>query len=345
MGIFDLNKIKTKDDFPSVLLLYGKDTFTLNEYYNKIIAFLVADEDSKTDFELIDGEENNINNLLALALQLPMLSDKRIIAVRRFDNMFSGRKKKKTENTPFNHYLANPNPSTILILLVEDTDTSSKNKVDNSKEPYDIILSKHSYKEFTQIKENKFTAWIIDRFKQKNITIEQKSAELIVANCHPNLMDIANEIDKISLHYIGQNNILYDEILYIIGYTRSNTIFDLTNAIYYRNMKKAVSIFHNIMKKAGEENVIIYQLASLFYKLYKLIELKGTNKAQNEIARELEIHQYYLSNYMTALQNYSVEEITAAIILINDTDYKLKSMRIDKRLLVEELLVKILEKV
>jgi len=344
MALFDLNKIKTKNDFPPVLLLYGKDTFSLNEYYNKIIAFLVDDEDSKTDFEIIDGEENNINNLLTLAVQIPMIAEKKIIAVRRFDNMFSGRKKKNVEGTPFNQYLSNPNLSTILILLVEDTDTGSKNKVDNSKDPYDVILSKHSYKEFPQIKESRFVTWVIDRFKQKGISVEQKSAELIVANCPPSLMDIANEIDKIAIYYIARNNISYDEILDIIGYTRSNTIFDLINAVYYRNVKKAIPIFHNIIKNTEEEKKIIYQLATLFYKLYKLIELKGTNKSQNEIARELEVNQYYISNYMTAMQNYNIEEITRAIILINEADYKLKTMRIDKQLLLQELLIKILER-
>jgi DNA polymerase-3 subunit delta len=342
MGIFDLNKIKTKENFPSVLLLYGKDIFTLNEYYRKIIAFLVDNEDSRSDFEFIDGEENSVNDLLSLALQVPMLSEKKIVAVRRFDNMFSGRKKKKTENTPFNQYLENPNPSTIMLLLVEDSDT--KSKVDNSKEPYNILLTKHSYKEFPQIKESRFAKWIIDRFKEKNITIGQNAAELIVANSNPNLMDISNEIDKICLYYIGQSIISFEEIIEIMGYNRSNTIFDLTNAIYYRDIKKGISVFNNIMKRSGEENIIIYQLSSLFYKLYKLIELKESNKSQNEIARELEVHQYYLSNYMSAMQNYSVEEITRAIILINEADYQIKTLRINKRLLVEELLIKILEK-
>lgn len=342
MALFDINKIKTKSDFPSVLLLYGKDTFTLNEYYKKIIEFLITTDDDKSELEFLNGDENNVNNLVQVALQIPMLSERKVVVVRRFDNMFSGRKKKNIENSPFHKYLSNPNPSTILLLLVEDTDTTTKSKIDATKDPFDILLLKHYYKEFPQVRENKFAGWVVDRFKQKGITIEQESANLIVSSTQPLLMDLANEVDKISLYYIDRNTISFDEILEIIGYTRANTIFDLSDAIYSRDMKKAISILQNIMKKTGEETIILYTLGDLFYKLYRLIELKSSNMVEKDIARNLGVHPYYLSNYIKALRNYSIEEISKAIILINDVDHKLKSMRINKHFLIQELLISIL---
>jgi DNA polymerase-3 subunit delta len=344
MEIFDIKKIKTLTDFPPILLLYGKDSFSLNEYYKRIIDFLVPNDESRLDFEMIDGDESDINNMVTLALQLPMLSDRRIVVVRRFDSMFLSRRKKVTTASSFHKYLSNPNPTTILILLVEDTDTSSKNKVDFTKDPFSILLSKHSYKEFPYIKENKYTSWVIDRFKQKSITIEQRTAELIVSNTQPSLMDLANEIDKICLYYIDKNNISFDEITDIIGYTRANTIFDLEDAMQSRNIKRAISILQYLMQKNGEETIIIYTLGNLFYKLYRLIELKKKNIIEKDIAKDLGVHPYFLNNYIKSLRNYNIEEISKAIMLINDVDYKLKSMKINKHLLVEELLINILEK-
>ena len=342
MGLFDIKKIKTKEDFPAVLLLYGKDTFSLNEYYKEILKFLLDNEESNMDFEVLDAEESSIDYILFIASQLPMLSDRRVVVVRRFDSLFSGRRKKKVEDNPFNKYLSNPNTKTILILLVEDGDSSSKSKVDSTKDPFDALLSKHFYKEFPQVRENKFVAWVIDRFKQKGITIDQKTAELIVTYTAPSLMDLANEVDKISLYYIGNDNISFNEIIDIIGYTRENTIFDLSDAIFLRDIKKAMTVLHNLLRKTGEETLIIYTIGDLFYKLYRLIELKGSNMIEKDIAMKLGVHPYYLSNYIKGLRNYPIDEISKALILINDTDHKLKSMRINKHLLVEELLLKIL---
>jgi DNA polymerase-3 subunit delta len=159
MSIFKLEQIKNINDFPPILFLFGKDSFTMDETYRKIIKFLTADENQLTDFEVMDGEEKDTNYLLSMATQLPMLSERRILVVKRFDSLFKNKrsraKKDKEVDNELTKYIENPNNFTILILLVEEH-TDSKSDFAKTKSPYNLLIKLHPYIEFSVVYANKF---------------------------------------------------------------------------------------------------------------------------------------------------------------------------------------------
>ena len=338
MAKFNLDDIKNKNDFPNVLLLYGADTFTMDETLEKIIKFLIRTENDKIDFEIIDGEDANQNTIVNIAAQLPMLSEKRIIVVKRFDKVFKERRKKSDNVSLLAKYLENANQTTILIFTVD----ASENKLDTTKFPYDIITKKHSTVEFPAVYENQLPSWVVKRFvaKGKNINIE--TAELIVSQTPANLRSLANEVEKICLYEPQNQNITFDYVLNIIGATRQNTVFELTNAVAQRDSKKAIQIMLNILATSSQEILIITLLRDLFIKLWKLVELSEAGTTRDEMAKQIGLRNaYFLNDYLVGIKRYSLQDINNAFLIICETDQRIKSSNSNSKLIIEEMLIKI----
>ena len=338
MAKFNFNNIKDKNDFPSVLLLYGADTFTIDETLEKIIKFLIVTENDEIDFEVIDGESAELNSIVNIATQLPMLSDRRIVVVKRFDKVFKERRKKSASSTSITRYLENANDTTILILTVD----SSETKLDISKYPYDLIAQKHHYCEFPAVYENQLSGWVVKRFGQLGKSINLETAELIVSQTPANLRSLANEVDKICLYDPAASDITYDYVLNIIGTTRQNTVFELTNAVAQRNSQKAIQIMLNILATSSQEILIITLLRDLFIKLWKLVELSEAGTTRDEMARQIGLRNaYFLNDYLIGIKRYSLQDINNAFLIICETDQRIKSTNSNSKLIIEEMLIKI----
>jgi DNA polymerase-3 subunit delta len=173
------------------------------------------------------------------------------------------------------------------------------------------------------------------------VKVDLRTAELIVTQTQQNLMDIANEIEKILLSNLNAKTFSFEDVSKIIGYTRENSVYDLSNAIAARNEKKSFSILLNILKTPYQETIIIAVLRDLFIKIFKLIDLQAEGNTKDAMAKQIGVHPFYLSDYLIALEKYSTEEINNAFIVLSDTDKKIKSTTYNKKLDMQEMLANI----
>jgi DNA polymerase-3 subunit delta len=338
MAKINIEKI-TKNDFPKIILLCGEDSFSIDETLTKILSKIVVTENDNIDFEIADGENSTQNHIVNIASQLPMLSEKRVVVVKRFDKLFStsGRKKKSDSSTPIEKYLEKPNSSTCLILTIH-----SQTKIDTAKFPYNIIAKNGEILEFPKVYENQLTNWVLKRFSELGKTISQNTAELIVAQNNPNLYSLANEVEKISLYNPALKEISYDLVLEIIGSTRENTVFELVNSVAQRDAKKAISIMLNILSTDSKEVLMITLLRDLFIKLWKLIELNNQGFDRKEIASQIGVSPFFLNDYLIGIKKYSPAEINQAFVILCETDQKIKSTNSNSKFIIEEMLVRII---
>ncbi len=339
MAKITIDNIIENNSLPSILLLYGADKFTLSESLDKLLKSIVKTETDKIDFSYLDAEETNQNAIVNIALQLPMMAEKRVVVVRRFDKLFSGRRKKSDATPIIEKYLDSPNNSTLLILVADGSDDL---KIDFAKPPYSIIKNKHQVLEFPIVYENQLPTWTINRFKQKKITISHEAAELIVSQTPPDLRSLANEVEKISLHYLGNKEISLENIANIIGISRQNTVFELVKAIGEKSTKKAIAIMSNILAVSSQEVLIITVISDFFVKLWKLMDIISKNYPREEMARQIGLRNaYFLNDYMNALNKYTPEEISNTFSLLCEADSKLKSTNSNSKLIIEKLIIEL----
>ena len=349
--------IKSDISYP-IILLFGENEFSREEAQNLLIKKYVSTENDKFNFDIFDGDDTQISSLVDLCRSYPMMSDKRVVLVKRFDKLFSGRASKKNEtSSPLSFYINSPSDTTILI-LVADIDgakdisktfkSSNKEqfnkKVATLKFPYNQLISKFGWMEFPRVYESEYAKWTEGRIKAKGRTIQPEALEILVSRTKQTLRDLSNEVDKLLLATEGQKQITLDEINFLTGSTREYSTFDLQKVIVERNLPKAVRILNKILAVDRQEMLMIVIFSKLFINLLKIYDDYKAGVPPQSLSTKIGISPYQFSDYQTALKKYNAREIEHAVMAICETDFKLKSSNPDSLMIMQNMLFEIMEK-
>lgn len=355
----NLNHIIKENNFPPVLLLFGDEEFLLNEALSQIESVLIPNEESRYDFEVLDGEDITYDRIADSCLAFPFIADKRVVIVRNFDKVIKKTKSTKNSvNQSFNDYLNNPQLSTILILESKDdtfsgltADLQSKKneakalkKIQSAKFPYNIIFEKYYYIEFSKVSESNFANWIQKRFKAKAKEIEPQAVEFLKTNSNLSLRELDNEIDKIVIYYKDQEKITYNELLNVVGVSKIYNVFELQKAVGARDLTKSIMILQKLLATEKQEVLILTILSRYFLVLWKLTEAKATTSDNYKLAELCGINPYFVNEYKESCNKYNIIEIEQTLVKLTETDEKLKSSSISSLYLLEKLLIEIIDK-
>lgn len=351
--IDNIDKILKSGTIPPVILLFGEEEFLVEEAMNKIVKSLCKTETDLYNLDMLDGEECDLMRIADICSSYPLMSDRRVVVVKRFDSLFSGRGKKADSGTPFAKYLDKPSPSTLLLLVSSEKSISgissqlskqsaaAQKKIDGFKFPYNVLLSKHEWKEFPKMYESSFPAFIVKRFAQEGKECPIEAAELLAVQTPPSLRDLHNEIEKVSLYAAEKKVITSDDVLAVTGSSRKYNPFELQKALGARNLNESLKILNNILAVSREEMLIISVLTTYFTKIWKTIECAAMPPAQ--LAGVIGVSPYFTDEYKNAAKKYKPEDINNAFLVICETDTALKSGTTDNLLAMNQMIINIVE--
>ena len=356
--IESLQALIKSGNIPPILLLFGEENFLLEEDYNSLLLHLLPTDESKFDFEVIDASESDFNRIVDSCSSYPFVNSHRVVVVNNFDVLADKHSKKDGQHTGFQKYMDNPTSSTCLIIKAEldslfgvsadlknkKQEAKAKKKLDSLKFPFLTLINKHSWIEYPKVSQGNISAWVKDRFKSFDKTIDTMAAEFLIANSDLVLRNLAEEINKVIL-YIGDNkNVTADDMAESIGKSRHYNVFELQKAVGARNLALAITILQNMLATEKQEILIVTMISRYFISLWKLIEAQQDSSNQFDLAGKIGISPYFVAEYQEAARRYTSNEINRAIKLLTEVDYKLKSTSIPALFLLEKLFIGIMEK-
>lgn len=357
--MFDsINTLTDKGLDSPIILLFGDDEFSREEAQDKIINMLVASEDDKFNFDAFDGESASLNNIIELCMSYPMMSDKRVVLVKRFDKLFQGRVSKKVEtSSAIANYLNNPLESTKLILTAElesakdvyKTFKSSDKekfikKVAALKFPFNKLILDYKWMEFPRVYESEYPKWTKDKFKCYGKNIQPEAVDILLSRTKQTLRDISNEVEKIVIAIDKKNDITIEDINFITGSNREFTVFELQKQIADRNISKVIFILNKMLSVDKQEMLIMAIISKFFINLLKISEEFRNNASPQALASKLGISPFQFSDYSNALRKYTLNDIENAILYLFETDLKLKSSGYDNLSVIQEMFINIVSR-
>lgn len=353
-----ISELISSDSKSPIIFLFGENEFNKEEAQELLIKKLVHDENTLFNFDIINGEDSQLSYVIDLCRSYPMMSEKRVVLIKRFDKLFPPRLSKNFAlNSPLASYLNSPSDSTILIIN-SDSDALKdiyKNYKSLSKElflkyvssfkfPYNILLSKYLWMEFPRIYESDYTKWADERFASKGIKINFDALELLISSTKQNLRDISHEIEKILIALNGKKEITLKDIVFLTGSTREYNVFDLQKAVIERDLSKAIRILNKILSTDKQEVLIIVILSKFFINLFKFNDKPFDKSSSFTLPAKMGINKFQFNDYISASKKYSQAEIENAIISLCETDSILKSTSTDSIMLMQNLLFRIMER-
>ena len=335
LKVEELEKQLNQGSTKGIYLLYGEDTFLLEQQLNKI---------KKNFGETIKGinyiyiDENSVQELIA-DIETPAFGYPNKLIIARETGIFkrevkgrSGGASKELKDKINTYLKENVDMITESVILVFVENQAEKNSIYNTIEKIGTVCNFEEQKPFQIIKRLKT---ICNAYK---VNVYENTLQYLIESCGTNMQDLINEIRKL-IEYAGENGTIQKKDIDKLCIKKiESIIFDLTDNLGQKKVKEAMEVLYNLIPSKEPIQKILITLYNHFKKLYFVKLAIYYNK---DIAQSLQLkpNQMFLVNkYKLQAKGFKTSELKKIIQELEELDYKYKIGLIDLNVGLEAIL-------
>ena len=233
-------------------------------------------------------------------------------------------------------YLDNISEEVVLILKISE-------KIDSRKKLIKKIKEVGEVKEFSNFNEKEIASYIVKAVADANLKISRDDAEFLVNYTRLDFANIKKELEKLLLYCDEKKVITREDIELLATRSLEYDVFSLTNELFGKNYSRLRVVYNSLVLKKEEPIFLLSLISGQLRMYYKVKVLLNEHYSQKDIARELGVHPYRVQLAAQGIRNYSVDKIMKTLILAADYDKLLKSSYMDKYLILDLFINKLIE--
>jgi len=225
---------------PPVALLHGPDAQLLDDALAAATRGLFRDaSEAALGREVLDGTEVSADDVVRSASTLPFMSAMRLVAVRRCQALPA-----KGADV-LAAYARNPNPSTALLLLADESLAASRDRRDHwllGAVPAAAVVA------LATREGRSAEAWLRQRAEAEGLTVSEEGARLLVQWVGDDGASLLGEARKAALAGGPDNRTVgVKEVTAVVGEHRLSGVFDLTRAVQRREASAALRTLDRLL--------------------------------------------------------------------------------------------------
>lgn len=331
-----LEKEIKKNSIKNSYIFCGQDEELIKDGIKVLIKPFVDASTMDLNYIRFDGNKLNVDELINACETMPFMAEKKVVMVYRANFLMDKTDPSNTNiyNT-LKEYLKDMPPYTILVMYYVFSDkreTPKKNKKIMSLDKITTVVH------FEKLRKDKVIKKVGEIFKEKKKDIGNIELRYFCERVQNNFEIINNEIDKL-IDYTYGRDIKRQDIDKFISSKGDEDIFDLVDFISQRKIEKAIDVMDEILFKADQHILIIISIENQFKKLYgiKLGVQKG--KRIDDFESELRLPRFVCEKLINLSSKFTLRQLGELIRLCINTEIRLKSSNVDKRMELELLLI------
>ena len=262
-----------------------------------------------------------------------MMAERQVIVVREAQLL------KNIDNLLF--YLQNPQPTTVLVFAHKNGSIDKRKKVAAELERKGVVLDSK------KVKDDYLPSFINACLREKGLSADNKSVQMMRESIGADLARIAGEIDKLAIAMPQGTTAITPELVEEhIGISKEYNNFELQNALVNKDVYKANKII-NYFAQNAKKNPIQMTLALLFSFFSNLMMCYyAPEKTERGVAEFLGLKSTWgVGDYIKAMRNYKAMHVMEILHLIRLADAQSKGAegpQMPDGEIMRELLYKIL---
>ncbi len=328
-----------KGKLSSAYFLYGEESFLVKSYADRIKNKVLSGDDSGINLVEISG--NPDFSLLTDHIEaVPFFSDYKVIMV----NDFNPESVDENQTEELINILKNmPDTAIIIFYLTGITFSSRTAKV---KKLLDEIKKYAVMCEFKPLTSKEVANVITTKVNKEKRRISSANASYLaeITVCDLNLASV--ETRKLC-SYVGEGKEITREIIDKMVEKRLETqVFTLSTAMLANDKQKTFQILNGLFEQRAEPVAVLAALASAYSELYMYKAAINSNVSFNQVAADnkyASTRMYFAQTKYNQAKAIDTHILRKAMGIIYETDTKLKSVKIDGRILLEETVLKLMK--
>lgn len=301
-----------------ILVLTGANDFARQAELKKLTSAFIK-EQGDFGLETIEAGQVEMGRLLENVSSLPFLANRRMIILQE----------------PSANKSIGENVDKLLEAVADTTDLIIvEPKFDKRLTLYKTLKKKTSLKEFAELDERGLSSWLSQEAKTRGGALTPADALYLVQRVGNNQMGLHNELEKL-LSY--QPVITRAVIDLLTEPTSQSSVFDLLDAAFSGNHKKAIALYQDQRKQQVEPQAI---MGMLCWQMHILAVVKANEKlGPEEIASKAKLNPYVVRKTMYMTHSQSLRDIKNLVQRVLELDIRLKSQPIDADDAIQHLLI------
>lgn len=317
-------------------LIYGEERY-LKEHYISLLKKKIVDPAFESfNLHQFDGKDTALDDILKDAQMLPMMSEYNLVLVRDYPV-----EKSKSDIKLLTEFLDDVPESTVFIFLYDalepDVKATGFKKIiaafDNAGAV--VNLEKRSESDVAKL--------LVSGAKKRGSQLDINNAKYLISVSGNDLKNLLNELDKLSYFAQGKE-ITRDIIDNMATKCLQARVYDLSKAVVAGNFDSAYAVADTLFNMKEDPILILSVIGGVYVDMYRVKCAKAAGLSYDDVAKHYNYkgREFALRNASRDCANLTENQLRKSLDEIMDTDLKLKSTSTDKKLLLEELIVKLI---
>ena len=327
-------KEKLKSDPTGIYLIYGEESYLKKVYTDKIVAKTVDGAFADFNFHTFDGKDCTFSDIYESAGAVPMMAETKCVLVKDFpldtldDNGFEQLETVLADN---------PEDCALIFTFVAYSPKGAKwNKAVKVFEKYGntVKLDKKTTIELVKMLES--------GAKKRGKPFDKGVASYLITCVGSDLNTLLNETEKVCAYASG-DEVKKSDVDAVCIKSLDAKVFDMIKDLTAGKFDSAFKKLSLLFEQREDEFQILGALIAQYSDIYRAKAAVKSGRRAEEIAKYYDYagKEFRLTNAARNGSSLSFEAIRECIEILSWADSTLKSSALDKRLVLEQTVVKL----
>ncbi len=306
-------------------IFLGEEIYLVEEALKVLKKQIFQDGGEDFNLDTYDGETADMDMVAQAVETLPMMSSRRLVILKRAESLNTAGLEE------LSNILSVPLDTTTFVVMFD--------KMDQRKKTTKDLLKKAAVVDFSSPHEKTIPSWIQTIAQKFDKKISLKDAHLLKDTVGNHLLDLSNELNKLSLYVGERTEITADDIEKIVSKTKLDSIFELTRAIGEKNLEKSLKIQKYLLDQ-GENEVGILAMITRHIRILLLTQEALIKKlSSNMISSYIGVPPFFTQSYVEQAKMFPRVKLISTYKELLKTDRHLKSSPIPGEIYLNMLLI------
>jgi len=332
-------------------LIHGEDDLSRREAVKALLP--PSDSDDYLGVSVFEGAAD-VQAVIEACNTLPFLSSKRWVLLRNFIAANTRRARKGMESdeddrpsegqdemadkkrpvTVLRDYL--PSMPETTVLIVEES----------GKAPAGSVLYKYAKahgeeRELRPLQGPDLAKWIRHQFELRQTPVHPLAIQLLMTYVGADLLQMGNEIDKLSA-YAGGQQVQQQDVAEMVASAEETKVWDMIDAAAMGRTQQALSQLRRLLADSANPPLrTLGAITNRFRTMLLMKELADQRLSDMAIAQRLGLPDWSVRNTRGLVRQFTLDQLKQVYERLLDTDVTLKRSPLDDRLTLELLVLDI----
>ncbi|HEX4925233.1 MAG TPA: DNA polymerase III subunit delta [Bdellovibrionales bacterium] len=321
-----LSDLVKRGPLSPLYLFFGEEPFLIEESLEELVNAALDGGIKDFNYNVFYASDDDVSKVRDAIETLPMMCARRVVVLKGAHQL---KTKELEELMPI---IDSPVDSTVFIMVADS--------IDQRLRFFKQFAQSGILVQFQRPYDNQIPMWIETLAKRHGMKLNAESVELVHQMVGSNLIDIDNELRKLSQFVGARKDVTVEDVKQIVSTLRVDTVFQLANAIGNNDRSTALDHLANLLGH-GESPIGILALVSRHIRILMTVKdglREGLTAGQ--LGSRVGVPPFFMKQYVEQSRQWSDDKLNDAHTALLLTDRALKSSPVTPHIWLENFILK-----